>query len=419
MVILGAGAAGLAAFRHLRDAGCDAVLLEARDRLGGRIWTLHPPAWPAPVELGAEFVHSELPGLALETHPEAGRDYTLAEGELLPAGEFASGADAIFERLAAARGPDQSFAAFLDAHCQDLSAHARAGALAFIEGYEAADPARISVASLQREFAVAGEGGPHARRPRGGYVQLWAGLDLGECLWLNAVVRRVAWRPGAVTVTLQRDGTQSCVRARAAIVALPLAVLQADVVSFDPPLDPKRAALAGLVTGAARRVVLRLRERFWESLSDDAGNRLAGLRFLFGGADGAARFPVWWADPRAPQMTGWAGGRRAAALAALPAVRIRGFAVADLAARLRVPAAAVAHSVLEAHTHDWQSDPFARGAYSYATVGAADAHSLLAAPLQATLFFASEATEASGHHATVPGAVASGHRAADEVLASL
>ncbi|HET9784193.1 MAG TPA: FAD-dependent oxidoreductase, partial [Terriglobales bacterium] len=92
-------------------------------------------------------------------------------------------------------------------------------------------------------------------------------------------------------------------------------------------------------------------------------------------------------------------------------------ACADLAARFGLPPEAVAHEVLAAHVHDWQADPWAQGAYSYATVGGADAFAELAQPLLDTRFFAGEATDATGHHATVPGAVASGRRAAAEALA--
>jgi monoamine oxidase len=68
--------------------------------------------------------------------------------------------------------------------------------------------------------------------------------------------------------------------------------------------------------------------------------------------------------------------------------------------------------------HDWQTDPFARGAYSYVKAGGDSAQAGLAAPLEQTLFFAGEATDVSGYHGTVHGAIASGHRAAQEILDS-
>ncbi|MGH9466726.1 MAG: flavin monoamine oxidase family protein [Terriglobales bacterium] len=415
VAVIGAGASGLAALQSLRAAGCDALLIEAHGRIGGRICTLQPQGWPAPVELGAEFLQGAVDGLTVAASPR-GRDWSLQDGKLRPAGEFAGGADTVLARLMSARGPDQSFAAWMSSACRDLPPEARAAALGFIEGYEAADPRRISVQSLQREFAADDEAAI-ARRPQGGYQQLLDRLrpEAASSLWLSAPVRRLAWRPGEVRLTA---GDRE-VRARAAVITLPLAVLQGGDVAFDPPLTAKRDALAGLVMGGALRVVFRLRSRFWARRRDDLGNRLTDLRFLFGSAHASGHFPTWGTDPRAPQITAWAAGRHAWTLAGRAPRLLARRALLDLAERLRLPASAVAAEVLAAYLHDWQSDPFARGAYSYASVGAAGAHAQLAEPLAGTLFFAGEATDATGHHATVAGAVASGRRAAAEVLASL
>lgn len=410
VIVVGAGAAGLAAFQKLRQAGCDALLLEARERMGGRIWTIKPHGWPAPVELGAEFVH----GGAVEWETEAaagGQDWSLVDGELVPVGEFGGGANVVFERLEAARGPDQSFAEFLNDHCQDLPEAARAGALAFIEGYEAADAARISVASLQREFAAEGEWG-EPRRPRGGYGQLLERLHADGEIQLASPVRRIAWGPGSVVVTTPAQE----IAARAAIITLPLGILQRNDVMFVPRLTSKRAALAALAMGDAVRAVVRLESRIWKGIRGAHGGSLAELRFLFGGS---GAFPTWWTHPHAAQITAWAGGPHAAALAGLTPKEIAARALDSLADLLRVSRRFLDRNLVEVHTHDWQADPWSRGAYSYACVGGAGAHAELARPLLQTLFFAGEATESTGHHATVAGAVASGQRAAAEVLGAI
>jgi monoamine oxidase len=125
---------------------------------------------------------------------------------------------------------------------------------------------------------------------------------------------------------------------------------------------------------------------------------------------------VWTTLPsRMPWLTAWVGGPKAAALCVRGEAAIIGRALDSLESLFGT--AVDARSLLEAaHVHDWQADPFARGAYSYVTVGGSGAHDVLAEPLEDTLFFAGEAADTSGQSATVAGALASGKRAATEVL---
>ena len=433
VAIIGAGVAGLAAFQELRQAGCDAVLIEARDRIGGRVFPDPVAGWPLPVELGAEFVHGSPPELAAVVDEVAAaqrRNWAVKDGELVPASEFASGAEVIFKRMAQRDGsaPDLSFATFVGQNA-DIPAAARLGALAFIEGFEAADPRRISVCALNREFANGGEwDGP--RRPRGGYATLLdvlAAIDIpSRRVTLGAAVQAVRWRRGAVEIEALRHGYPHRWQVRRAVVTLPLSILQGSLeaaapVVFEPPLEAKRDALEHLAMGGARRLTLRFCEPVWARCRDDHGDTLGDLGFLFGGAVPEGRIPTWWtasgSDSNAAQITGWLGGRRAWALAGLSAERIGALALDSLSRLLRTHRGELESSLLGVHTHDWESDPYALGAYSYAVVGGTDAFGALAAPLYQTLFFAGEATESTGAHATVHGALRSGRRAAAEVLA--
>ena len=129
-------------------------------------------------------------------------------------------------------------------------------------------------------------------------------------------------------------------------------------------------------------------------------------------------FPTWWtAYPiSAPVLVAWCGGRRARELSNLARPAIVEHAIDALARQLAVSRRRLHGELEQAWTHDWQNDPFARGAYSYQVVGGAEAPSLLARPLHGTLFFAGEATDESGATGTVHGAIASGRRAASQVL---
>jgi len=163
-------------------------------------------------------------------------------------------------------------------------------------------------------------------------------------------------------------------------------------------------ALAHIEVGHVVKIILRFRERFWDD-------------FNFLHAENAD-FPTWWtsAPVRAPILTGWAGGHAADRLLAEGAEAIGSRAIQSLASLLGVSRRRVASQLDAVHMHDWQADPFSRGAYSYAGVGGSGAHRELARPLSKTLFFAGEATS-SDETGTVSGAIASGRRAARSLIA--
>ena len=235
-------------------------------------------------------------------------------------------------------------------------------------------------------------------RIAGGYDALiaWlrAGLDPDRAaIRLGTPVTEIAWRRGEVRVLDWR--------AKAAVITVPAGVLKApDAIRFTPELSDKKRALERIEVGHVVKIILRFRERFWDDCtfihSDDA------------------HVPTWWttAPVRAPVMTGWAGGHAADRLLAEGDVIERG--ITSLASILGVPRRRVASKLDAAHTHDWQADPFSRGAYSYAGVGGSEAYRALARPVASTLFFAGEAT--SDQTGTVAGAIASGRRAARQIL---
>jgi monoamine oxidase len=205
------------------------------------------------------------------------------------------------------------------------------------------------------------------------------------------------------------------VRARAAIVTLPAGVLNANALRFDPPLPKsKRDAASCIVMGPVTKLVLRFRSAFWERVAD--GRYRDGAFFHNAGA----AFPTFWTQLplRAPLLVAWAGGPKADALAALGDDLLVATALDEL--RALFGAEADPHAEFEAvYFHDWQRDPYARGAYSYVAVGGGDARAQLAAPVDGVLFFAGEATAPASEAGTVAGALQSGERAAAEVLAAL
>jgi monoamine oxidase len=144
---------------------------------------------------------------------------------------------------------------------------------------------------------------------------------------------------------------------------------------------------------------------------------LPDLHFLF------TRHPVfptfWTAMPlRLPLLVAWSAGPSAAAKAGWSQQRLEKEALHALTRILGLPEDALGRRFVRSYFHDRQADKFSRGAYSYVLAGGMEAQALLALPLGNRLFFAGEATQSDGHHATVHGAYASGLRAAEEILAS-
>lgn len=441
VLVLGAGVAGLACAGVLSSGGRTVHVVDARDRVGGRILTLRPDGAPLPVELGAEFVHGRPPGLLAllaeaRTTPvpvQQARWRAAADG-LRPAPWEEDGLDDVLDGLDARRDPDRSFAAYLAewARAHPHGERAVRQAREFVEGFHAADVARIGECALAHETQAASDDGEDEIdfRIPDGYDRVPAHLHarLGDVVALHLGTRatHVRWSRGRVAVRTRRgDADGPTLRARALVVALPLAVLQAGegehgAVAFDPPLDDrKREAMSKLTTGAARRIVLHFAERFWEDdglLAPGVTEHAADIGFLQ--APAGAPVPIWWtSNPvREPVLTGWIGGPRAERLAGHSERNVRELALDSLAAALHLPRERVDRQLRAAYTYDWSRDPFARGAYSYALVGGGAARAVLAEPCDSTLFWAGEATYAAGASGTVHGAIASGYRAAGEVL---
>jgi monoamine oxidase len=130
-------------------------------------------------------------------------------------------------------------------------------------------------------------------------------------------------------------------------------------------------------------------------------------------------FPTWWTTmpTRSSLLTGWAGGTRAKKLALTGEEFMVERALESLGRVLGLERSTLEGQLEGHYVHDWDADPFSRGAYSYAAVGGAGAPRILSQPLEETLFLAGEATDVRGNSGTVHGAIASGRRAAHQVLA--
>jgi monoamine oxidase len=429
VVIIGAGAAGLQAARELSARSLRVIVLEARDRIGGRVYSVPTSRAIVPAELGAEFIHGTAPetiALLRETGGAAidngGESWTSdGTGLRLDDGDFVESAD-IFDGIRALPA-DESVDRFLrrfdaDAGMREKVALARA----FVEGFEAADPAIASTRAIADEVGTGVDS--TSARPIGGYRPIFDflhGAVSGACdLRLSTVVRRISWHRGAVSIeTVTPQGESRTVRARAAIVTVPVGVLRhrgdETAIAFDPELPAaKRQAIEHVEMGHVVKVALWFRTAFWETLRD--GRYRDGAFFRETGHPFAA---YWTQLPvRGELMSAWAGGPKATALHGLAASELIDRAL-DGIGRLFAEPALAGEAFESGATHDWSDDPFARGAYSYVKVGGGNARGALGLPVDDTLFFAGEATSTDGQGGTVNGAFETGTRAARETAASL
>ena len=398
VLVIGAGAAGLAASAELARAGRNVLLVEARDRVGGRCHTRRLPGVPVPVELGAEFIHGrpEATMFLLKQAGIAAVDSTRTQlvafnGKLEPVNIFTQAQRVAKKQV---KGRDTSFRAFLAR--QRLPKLTRTLATMMVQGFDAADPTRISAREVIAEWGGAGLGASQPR-PQGGYGPFLETLaNRGARLQLETVVKHLRWSRRSVEAEGTFRGERWSAWAPRAVITLPIGVLPS------LGIGEKQSALSQLASGPVIRVAMAFREAFWDK-------EHPGVAFFH---SPSAPFPTFWTPlpMHAPLLTAWAGGPKAEKLTGKgPEVLLRAAldSVRSVLGTTEEPAAFLAH--------DWLADPYARGGYSYVRVGGTGAREELAQPLEETLYFAGEATDVE-QSGTVGGALASGLRASKEIL---
>ena len=422
-IVIGAGVSGLAAARTLAEAGRRVALIEARERVGGRIHTVQAIQGDLPVELGAEFIHG-LPAELIDLVDEAGLTRFELDGDsrcvnpgrgagrLEPCGDQHE-VHQLFEELGQVQlspdARDLSFSEFVGQ--RKLGPEAAMRATNYVEGFNAADADRISVRALAKQQAAEDAiSADRLFRVVEGYERVPQYLlrrfrDAGGELLRSTMVRSIDWEPGQVEVGTD---TGRVLLAKAAILTLPLGVLQARRVTFSPqPVEILKAA-DSLVMGLAVRVVYEFDSSFWKQFAS-----LTGVSFMFAPE---ATPPTWWTTNPRPgtTLTGWIAGPKAKKLEMdlLPETGLE-----TLSVMLGSTLHEVRKHLLRWHMHDWQIDLHSLGAYTYVPRGAIDASDQLSQPVEQTLFFAGEHTDTSGHWGTVHGALRSGYRAARQLLA--
>lgn len=431
VLVLGAGAAGLASARKLAERGLHIGVVEARGRIGGRIHTLREPGQPATVELGAEFVHGNSPctlrevdryGLSLVEVND--RRLFLSEGGLKELPDFWQKLERVMKSAKPRGRADFSVARFLRKH-QKIPVQVKALFTSYVEGFHAADTSKLSARALyESEIGSSGSAGEEGdSRILSGYDRLSKGIlsDLmGVHLYLGNQVRRIEWLDESIRVScLADDGLENNFFAKKLVVALPLGVLKADAsspsgITWDPILPPDRIhSLEKLEMGHVQRIIFRFRSRFLENLSEKP------VSFLHAGPEHF--FPSWWtlAPLRTNYVVAWQGGPKAYEMRNWGLDQKVNAAFRTLSLLAHRPVNFLEREMAACYTHDWSRDPFSLGAYSYVSAGGNTAATHFHQPLANRVFFASEASAMGEARGTVHGALHSGERAAKQVWHSL
>lgn len=437
VVVVGAGMAGLACAERLAKASVDFVVLEAANRIGGRVLTDHSVAEGRPLEIGALMIHGkhacthrwvEECGLHARPIPTFTRARWWRDGRyarypwmLLPfhptfgPRAFYQAVYSLPKRMIRFAGPDVSLAEWLD----------REGALpgareivTLLQAHAAAaEPDEVGVMGPAYEAALAEEEfGYNNFQLVEGYSELLsrrsaslrARIRLGTRV---TAIRRFSFGARVEAVTADREPVPE-IRAKRVVVTLPLGVLKAGAVAFEPPLpEEKRRAIESIAFGDAMVLQMRLK----------GGNlleRLGDFSTLWGQTPSTFHRPYVAAKDPPPTLGAFVTGREARERSAMSDADLLQATLTELETIL--PSGIRVGEVEAVAVGRWPTDPLVRGGYTFLPPNATVAHrGDLAAPVDGVLFFAGEATHTQGEPATVHGAIETGYRAADEALASL
>lgn len=415
VIIIGAGAAGLMAAYQLAKSGKQVIVLEARDRVGGRIHTIS--SGNLSVELGAEFVHGDLP-VTLELLKEAGILYEEADGEMwrfqnggiVKDTEQTEGWDELMDRLEELQ-EDTSIQQFLDKYfAGEKYASLRKSVLRFVAGYDSADPDRASAFALREEWQSEDDDAQH--RITGGYGQMAEYLakcirQNGGRIILNSIVEKVEYRKPVRVTT--RSG--EVFAAQKTIIALPLGVLQSDQISFLPANPELNHAFGQLGFGSIIKVLFVFKEPFWETAYDTDAKDLG---FLFS----EEKIPTWWtqAPEHLPLLTGWLGGPEAKKLKDASAEELMQTAITSLCNIFGLSEQDLEDQLVDRHIINWTADPFTLGSYAYDTVDAHSVRQIFAEPVNDNLYFAGEYLYEGPAMGTVEAALSSGKSVAQKLI---
>ena len=421
VIVVGAGAAGLMAAWELVQAGKKVALLEAKDRLGGRIHTILDKEFLMPVELGAEFVHGnlELTQLLLKkagakTNQVNGVIWQNEDGELQEQKDFIEDYSELEKKFKELK-EDIPVSQFIKEHLQgDKYEELRFTLKNYVEGYYAADIKKASTKAMCRELTSSDD---EQYRIAGGYKLLieFLGKEItrkGCSIFLSEIVQQVNWEKNEVEITTNSNSFT----AKKALITVSLGVLQAEKIDFLPAIRNKIKAAKKLGFGPAMKVILQFKNPFWKNKENTDGKDLSKLNFIFSREE----IPTWWTQhPKdVAIITGWLGGPHAKKLEGHTAKKILDKALSSLANIFSLDKRFVKQQLHAWYISNWSKDPVTCGGYAYDVVNGSANRKILKEPLDTTVFFAGEGLYDGPEIGTVEAALVTGRDTAHQIIAS-
>jgi monoamine oxidase len=428
VIIIGGGASGLAAGKKIAKAGKKVFVLEARNRLGGRIHTLNVTGFSTHIEAGAEFVHGDMPATKsllkegdIEFFSTAGKYYRIKNGKFQKIRNLWITFLILLSKAYSLK-QDIPFSKFLDQYLnKEIFKDVRETARAFVEGYDAADIKRASTFALREEWKNFRQSDQY--RLKSGHIKLIDFLSReifkynGE-IFLSTVAKEIKWKPDYVEVISNKGKIYS---GRTALITVPLGVLQSKPedeahICFSPGLPEKLEAAKSIGYGTATKVFLEFKDAFWES-SENKIRKMPELGLLISDTPFTA---CWTQLPnKTPLLTGWLAGPQAEKNRNTSDENIISMALDALSYIFNADKSFLTKNLCAGKVVNWQTDPFSLGAYSFATVESNEAKKILVQPVEDTLFFAGEALSEGTAMGTVEEALANGIKMAKELLTHL
>jgi monoamine oxidase len=428
VLIIGAGAAGLMAAYRLSESGKKVIVLEARNRTGGRIHTISHESFFKHAELGAEFIHGNLP-VTLNLLKEANIKYSAASGEMVRYDKgkfinhegFIENWDLLLKKLNELEH-DTDIANFLQTHFPgEEYIGLRDGVSKYVAGYDTADTNKASAFALRNEWNNEDDNAQH--RLDDGYCSMITYLankckENGGSVYLNSAVTQIDWKQALVKVTIV---TGEVYTAEKVIIALPLGVLQADrnekgAIEFHPPIKEQSQAINNLGFGAIIKFLLEFKDAFWENNDTKklAGKSPKDMAFLISDEN----IPTWWTQypKHSTLLTGWLGGPRAKEKISNTNDELLQQALQSLSNLFKLSVDDLRAKLIASSIMNWTAEPFTRGSYSYDTVAAPEARKVLDGGVENTLFFAGEYLYEGPAMGTVEAALTSGQNVAKVIL---